>query len=335
MSRHGCDHILRTLRAVVRQRWRGLVLPAPALTVACVAIAALHLASVGACQAATDVTIVVPDSGSIYRETADALRAGLAEDSSLKVHVQSMSERRASIHEDLVIPLGINALQGVLAEEKNTPVWAVLVPRDAFERAGKAQGTGGARPLSALYLDQPIERSLRLARAALPNATRVGVLLGPASTGQLEVLRTAARATGIELDAESVRRTEDLLPALETLRARVDLLLLLPDPLVSSRANLQLLLLRTYQLRLPVVSYSLQLNEAGTMLALYATPGQIGREAAARLLAASRGHGLQLPAADYPDSFAVAINHSVAFSLDIVLPPEDVVRQRLAKGEAP
>lgn len=335
MSSQGRFKILLALRAHVRHLWCGQAWPRPRLTAARVAIAALCLLVLGPCLAATNVTIVVPDSGAIYRETADALYAGIAEDASWQVRIQAMSERRASPREELVIPLGISALQAVLGEEGSTPVWALLVPREAIERAGQLQGSRASHPLSALYLDQPIERSFRMMRAALPGATRAGVLLGPGSIGQLEALRAASKASGITLEVEPVRRSEELLPSLEALSMRVDLILLLPDTLVSSRSSLQLLLLRTYQLHLPVVSYSLQLNQAGTMLALYAAPGQIGREAAARLLAADRKRGLHPPASDYPESFTVAINRSVALSLDIALPPDDLIHQRIEKGAAP
>jgi ABC-type uncharacterized transport system substrate-binding protein len=282
-------------------------------------------------QAATSVTVLLGEPTGIYQDVAQALVRELEQPpEGWRVRVQVLAERKGPGHEDLVIPLGLKALQAVLSESATTPVWSLLVPRQTFEQMA-AQPAGRRRPLSALYLDQPLSRHVQMLKAALPSAKRVGVLLGPTSASQEAALRSAASAARLEVLGELIRQPEDLSPALAKFRGQADVLLLLPDPVVLNRGSLQTLLLQTYQLRLPVAAYSIQLIEAGAMLALYASPSQIGAEAGARLRKAQTGGGVRLPAADFPDSFDVAVNRSVAVSLGIQVPLKENLSLRMER----
>lgn len=286
-------------------------------------------------QAAPSITIVLPEQTGIHQEVANSLARELEQGpGEWQVRLQPLVGRRGPGHEDLVIPLGLKALQAVLAEPAATPVWSLLVPRQTFEQIA-AQAAGKRRPLSALYLDQPLPRHLQMLKAALPTAKRVGVLLGPTSASLEDALRSAADAARLEVLSELVRQPEDLSPALAKFRGQADVLLLLPDPVVVNRGSLQTLLLQTYQLRLPVAAYSIPLIEAGAMLGLYAPPGQIGKEAGARLRGAQKGGDIRLPPPDYPDSFEVAVNRSVAVSLGIQVPLKERVRERMERVAGP
>lgn len=290
------------------------------------------LAWTPALQAARQVTLVLSDNTPLYQEAAQALSEELEGDKRVwRVNVQSLAERRRAEPEDLVIPLGLKALRAVLAEPASTPVWSLLVPRQSFEQLAATTSSGRPRALSALYLDQPLARHLAMLQAALPGMKRLGVLFGPTSSALAAPLKEAAAAARIEVLDEAISRTGELIPTLDRLRGEIDALILLPDPVVLNRATLQALLLHTYHLRLPVAAYSTQLIEAGAMLALFTSPEQIGREAGRILRALPNDGNLVPPAADYPESFEVAVNRSVALSLDIRVPTSDVVRQRMTR----
>lgn len=301
--------------------------PAPVLWILGCLLAWTLAWSPGA-RAARNVSLVLSDTTPLYQEAAQALRQELEGDRrDWGVSIQSLAERRRAEAEDLVIPLGLKALRAVLAEPAVTPVWSLLVPRQSFEHLAAAR----SRPVSALHLDQPLARHLAMLQAALPGTKRLGVLLGPTSSGLAEPLKEAAAAARIELSAAEVRHPGEVVPALERLGGDIDSLMLVPDPVVLNRTTLQALLLHTYHLRLPVAAYSTQLIEAGALLALFTSPAQIGREAGRRLRALPNGGALVPPASDYPESFDVAVNRSVALSLDIRVPTGDVVKQRMLR----
>ncbi len=279
---------------------------------------------------AQSVTLLLSEPGGIYQEAAQALRQELEQGNGLRIRQQVLTERRPGEAEDLVVALGVRAYVAALSEPGDTPVLALLVPRQTFERLLAERGPGGQwRAVGGLYLDQPPARQLQLLQLALPGARRVGVLVGADSGEQAQALTEAARSVRLQLQAQSVSSPGEVFAALGALSGQTQVLLLLPDATVVNRGTLQTLLLQTYRERLPVVGYSAALADAGAILGLYATPAQLGREAAEIVRAAFRGGELRLPPPRYPESFSLRINRSVARSLGLALPAEAELSSRL------
>lgn len=286
---------------------------------------------------AQTITLLLSEPGGIYQEAAQALRQELEQGAEgWQVRQQTLAERGAAGREELVVAVGVKALTAALAEPGTTPVLALMVPRLAYEKL-LADGTAPARrrPVSALYLDQPLSRQFQLVRLALPNVQRVGVLLGPPSAGLADDLAEAARTARLELDLRQVAATGEVFPALGDLSGETRVLLLLPDATVVNRGTLQTLFLQTYRERLPVLGYSAALATAGAVLGLYATPAQLGREAALLIRLAAKGRELRLPAARHPEAFSLRINRNVARSLGIALPAEAELSASLAAWGKP
>ena len=288
---------------------------------------------IASAQGGRQVTLVLSDSTPLYLETAAAFRRELEKiGPAWRLTVQTLTERRPGDGEDLIVAIGLRALSTVWLEAGATPVWSILVPRQGYEElVAMRLGGGQRRAPSALYLGQPLTRHFDLILAALPATRKVGVLLGPSSLAQEGALRQAAAASGVEVVYLPVRSVGEVVPSLDKLRGRVDVLLLLPDPVVVDRGTLAALMLTSYEQRLPIAAYSLPLLQAGAMLALYASPERTGEEAARLLNASQTGNELALPRSTYAVGFDVAVNRSVASSLDIPLPGVEALRQRMLK----
>ena len=274
--------------------------------------------------AAPAVTLLLSDTGGIYQEAATALQANL-ETGSVQVSQQYLSQRGEPRREDWVVVFGVAALQQVMAERGTTPVLTVLVPRASYLRIT----AGKTRAVTALYLDQPLERMAALQHNALPNSRRTGVLLGSTMKALREEAEQAGASQRLDIRAKIIDAPAEVFPALTELSEDIDVLWLLPDPLVVNRNNLQSLFLQTYRQRLPVVAYSAALVQAGAMLGLYATPTQLGHEAGQWLKTLMAAGARPLPMARYPTSFVVAINPSVARSLNMSLPTVDELTRML------
>lgn len=279
--------------------------------------------------AAPAVTLLLSDTGGIYQEAATALQADL-ESGGVQLTQQNLSQRGQPRREDWIVVFGVAALQQVMAERGNTPVLSVLVPRASYLRIT----AGKTRTVTALYLDQPLERMAALQHNALPNSRRTGVLLGSTMKALREEAEQAAASEHLDIRSREIDAPEEVFPALTELSEDIDVLWLLPDPLVVNRNNLQSLFLQTYRQRLPVVAYSAALVQAGAMLGLYATPAQLGHEAGQWLKTLIAAGGRPLPPPRYPLSFVVAINTSVARSLNIALPTVDELTRRLRAPNA-
>ena len=287
--------------------------------IACAAVLGC-LAWPGLARSAPVVDVLVSEPAGIYREAAASLTQALSREG-WRVTV-SLPEEKGPRQSDLVIAIGTRALEVALSQP-GRPVLSLLVPRLTYERlaAGKAEVT-------ALYLDQPLHRQLHLLASALPGLKRVGVPLGPVSQAQEAALPRAAKAAGIQVGSAQIHRGQDLLAALDGLAEDSEAFVLLPDRMVAQRGTLQNLFLHTYRLRKPVLAYSAPLVRSGALLGLYATPEQLGEEAAA-WARESWGSAFRLGAPRYPKRFTVTVNLTVARSLEIDVPGEAELTRRL------
>ena len=278
------------------------------------------LAAPGGASQVPAIDVLVSEPAGIYQETATSMAQALSREG-WQVTV-STPERGAPQGADLTVAIGTRALEGALARP-GRPVLSLLVPRPTYERL--ASGKAG---VTALYLEQPLRRQLHLLASALPGLKRVGAPLGPVSQAQQAALLSAAKAAGLQVSSAQIRRGQDLGAALDGLADNSEAFVLLPDPVVAQRGTLQNLFLHTYRLRKPVLAYSAPLAQSGALLSLYATPAQLGEEAAA-WVRESWGSGLRLGAPRYPTRFTVAVNRAVARSLEIELPSEAALTRRL------
>jgi ABC-type uncharacterized transport system substrate-binding protein len=78
-----------------------------------------------------------------------------------------------------------------------------------------------------------------------------------------------------------------------------------------------------------VLAYSAPLVKSGALLGLYATPAQLGGEAAGWISESWSGGAFHLGAPRYPKRFTIGINRTVARSLEIDLPSEEALGRRL------
>lgn len=231
----------------------------------------------------------------------------------------------------LVVAVGQEALEAALAGE--LPVLAVLVPRVTLEataaRAGRRLAPEGT--VTAVYLDQPPARRLRLVRLVLPGARTLAVLLGPTSRRQRPRLVQAARVQGFRLRIGEVGPADRPPRVAETLLPGTDGLLAVPDPVVYNRYTLHGILLSAYHRHVPMFGFSKGYVRAGALAAVYSEPQDVARTAAELGRRMLRRNGVPPPV--HPRHFRVAVNRHVARSLAIMVPDERALEARLRAAE--
>jgi putative tryptophan/tyrosine transport system substrate-binding protein len=296
-------------------------------------------------RAGADTLVVLSDQTASYQQVVDELRAGLksARDGGARIEVLAMD--RLAVADDaflknyeLVITVGLAAARSVLARAAalpaSPPTVCLLIPRQAFEALVPAHADARPRRVSAVYLDQPLARQLDLLRIALPNRSRVGVVLGPTSAGLANELREGARQRDLVLNTADVAEPSGVYNALLRVLPASDVLLALPDPVAFNASTVYGLMLTSYRAQVPVIGFSEGLVKAGALLGLYSTASQVGRqgtEIANRILAGDA----VLPPPQYPRYFTVRANQTVARSLSISLQDETALTTALtARSES-
>lgn len=271
---------------------------------------------------ARQVVLVLSEPSTPYLEAAAAIRSGL-EESNAKIAVRTLGVDEVQSSgfgaDTVLVPLGVRATAAVARSPGAAPVLAGLLPRQRYEKILREMvPRARQRQFSAVYLDQPYPRQFQLLNAALPDVTRVGVLLGAATQAERDTLAEAAEDSHLRLVAQVLDNAAALFPDLEALLTRCDALLLLPDVEVVNRASLQSLILTSYRQRRPVLGYSAALVGAGALLAVYSTPAQIGRQIAELI----RRKPFVLPPPQAPRYFSVRVNRSVARALSLTIPAD-------------
>ena len=170
---------------------------------------------------------------------------------------------------------------------------------------------------------------LELLREAVPNASRIAILLNPthpASVGYKTVLRDVAQKLGVELHFQEVQDPGQFESAFETIiGARAQALVVVIDPL-------------TVRYRGPIV----ELAKKNRLPTMYGFPGICGRRRAhgvrGRSIPSLRRHAAvyvdkilkgtdpgDLPV-EQPTQFEFVINLKTAEALGLVIPPSLVTR---------
>lgn len=282
---------------------------------------------------AARVAVVLSDESEPYQEVYQAIRAGLGEaphevDRVLAVTLSPARVREAAV----VVAVGVRAVEATAKLADRPPMLAVLVPRSWYLKQSGQALAGNSRPLSAIYLDQTVERQARLLREAFPEARTVGIVTSVELAWVANEFADSLRRQGLTLVHATVAEDERLIRPLEAVLSRADVLLAVPDSQVFSRNTAQSLFLTSYRYRVPVQGYSASLTRAGALVSLHSSPQQIGRQTAESLLQALRGPGVRLPPPAHPAYYSVSVNEQVARSLGMPMSGAAELERRL-EGE--
>jgi len=213
-------------------------------------------------------------------------------------------------------PLAASALVFPLAAD---PVGAGMVA--SLARPG-ANITG----LSTLATDLAAKR-LEILRDVFPGLDRMAIMAnvgGPGAVLEMREFQEAARTLRLEVIPLEIRRTEDIAPALESLKGRVDALYVAGDPL----ANLNRVRINTFALvaRLPTMYVQREFVEAGGLMSYGPNFPNMFRRAADYVDKILRGaKPAELPV-EQPIKFDLVINLVTARALGLTVPPTVLAR---------
>ncbi|MFV1921003.1 MAG: ABC transporter substrate-binding protein [Methylotenera sp.] len=288
-------------------------------------------------QAYTGITIVMSHASTANEEFVQQFKEALSSDQShtMQVNVINLTEvDRLTVAEnsELVIALGVRALQASSKLKHTTPVLGVFVPLPTFNqlmyKSGRRLGI-----FSAIVLDQPFKRQIGLAKIAMPEAKNMAILLGTASNRYEDFLREAAEQNGFNVDIRELSSSSELIPTLESIFNTNDVLLAIPDPIVYNRETAQPILLTSYRHQIPVIGYSKSYVKAGALASVFSNAKQLATQAA-EIAISSQKHTSNLPPPVVPKYFSVIINRQVQRSLNLKLADENEIYQQLLALEA-
>jgi ABC-type uncharacterized transport system substrate-binding protein len=278
------------------------------------------------------VVVVLSERSAYYEEAAQAFKAELGREGGGEpalIEPAALQPGRVPASR-LYVALGTEACAATVRLAGSTPVLCTLLPRASFERVLLDSGRRASATLSAIYLNQSPARQLDLVRLALPQARRIGMLWAADNQGSRPQWEAAAQARGLRVVGATVAPQEPVFNGLRRVLEESDVLLAVASPQIYNAQTIQNILLASFRARVPMLAFSPAYVRAGAVLAIYATPAQLGQQAAAWARAALQGQGL--PAPQYPAGFEIQVNEHVARSLGLQLDAA-ILSERLRRLE--
>src|SRR5690606_2078968 len=218
---------------------------------------------------ADSVALVLGEPGGAYVEAAEALRRELPPGTDVAQSYPGTGGAAAAAPR-LVIAIGPNACAEAV-RAGGAPLPCALLPRATYD--AMAAPIRGRRPATAAVRDQPPAREMAFIRLALPQATRVAMLVGPESAPAHAAFAAAAAQNRLQAGFEYVARPDALYPALQRLLAAGShVLLTVPDVSIYNAATVQNILRTALRARVPVIAYAGAYVAAGALAAVHSTP---------------------------------------------------------------
>jgi len=186
-----------------------------------------------------------------------------------------LAQIQSKFKPDLILAIGIWALQLVSERAKDTPVVYAMVlnPQNVIK--------GGAKNITGASMNVPVELTTHLFNELSPKIRRVGVIYNPIHTENLvRQGRIAARQQGLQLIAKEIHSPKEAIAALDSIQEGIDALWILPDDTVLVSEVTQYMLLFSYRQRIPLIGLSERQAEIGALRSVsFASSEDIGRQA--------------------------------------------------------
>lgn len=248
-------------------------------------------------------------------KVASSLQALLTE--RLNTPVQLISNVNQSLHYEryeLAIAVGVDALKEY-SVPKSLPLIAAFVSQSDYQMYSD-------RLSSAVFVEPPMERQLRLAEAVLGENREYGALVQKQASE--DVLRS-----GINIYV--VDEFETLNHALIKLLAENQALIGVYDPQLYSPNNIKNILITAYRHNRPLIGPSSAYLRAGALATTYSDLNDVAERLSEIVLRyKNKGDWIK---ADFNPYFRVGFNEQVGRSLNLLLPDMDDVTRILHQRE--
>lgn len=299
--------------------------------------AALALCLLAGGAMGQNIALVISEETPIYIEIADGIRRVVDRKSIKSPKIMTVPAQRLLSGEkdifktdfyQLVVTVGAHAASVVATTDVKARVLNALIPRALYDRLS---AQGGAGRSSAIYLDQPLNRQLDLARLVVPDKSKMCVIYGPQSRMYAAEFERLASVKGFSVVAETVDHASDLGPVLQRTLSRCEFLFALQDAKIFNRNTIHQILMTSYHTNDPVIALSAAQVKAGALAAVFSSPEQVALQTADAVIKILADAKLTLPAPQYPLYCRVSVNREVARSFALQIGDDKDLELALAR----
>ncbi len=286
-----------------------------------------------------DILLLLSSDVSYYQETAQSLKtraSKLGIPKSLfttRTIEQWQKENTPKQAYELIVTIGTAAANEALNQKENTPLLNIFIPKNAFDSIYSANPQE-SRKVSAIYLDQPLQRLVRLSIILKPQAKKFGAVFGPISKNIQPEISQLVTEHGAHLTYSFLSEDENPVAVLKPIVAESELFIAIPDHAIFNKAIARWILYLSFQQKIPVIGFSRAYTNAGAIASVYSSPENVGRHAGELIADRFKHETNEMTLPQYPRYFTISTNPAVARSMNISLPLEKDLYEKLQENGA-
>lgn len=279
------------------------------------------------------VLLLASKDTAVYQKVVSSLEEKLSTKLETAISYRPDEVQQATLASyDLVVSIGTNATRKTLATGTDTKIFSTFIPKPSFDAISRKYGRKiQQHKLTALFLDQPIERQLQLIKLISPKVKSLGTIVSKKSKQKIPELELTADSLDLKLVFEELDDQQNPVETLGPIITKSDAFLALPDRAVFNRSTAKWILLMTFRQKIPLIAFSKSYVDAGALAAIYSTPTSVGEETADIINAWLASAKKPLPKPNYPKQFSLSINEGAANSLGIKPPDKQQIIERLSQ----
>jgi len=217
--------------------------------------------------------------------------------------------------------------------QQNSTIVSTFIPSQRFQQLSEKYSRElKQREISttAIFLDQPLQRQLKLATEVRPQLKRLGFTLGPDSKYILPELKEAAATMNLSLNYQMLTLEDNPIQRIQPIMESSDLFLVIPDQSTLNKTTAKWLLYMSLRNRVPLLAFSQNYVKAGAVAACISTPEDIGRYTAEQLHLIAGG---SLPPPSFSPYFKVVTNPRIARQLNLSIKTAEQLQQLIVEAE--
>lgn len=268
---------------------------------------------------AKNIIIILDKAAPAYTEIANQLTDKLKKYGDIKIH-RLNDKSLTNYASNLTITLGYDSTKKVIDLKDKDPILSVLSSKRDYKKL-QMEASKNNVAFTALLIDQPLLRQIRLAKKLIPHLQQIGILYSNVS--DISELQRFPTVIGASLNLQKVDDNASALKLGRELLYKVDAIIASSDNQIYNKHNLHGILLSAYRNRVPIIGYSRQMVAAGALLTAY-TPVELLVPQLVNMveLALSTSNRHNKLSYHYPKQFRVAVNYDIARALGITINPD-------------
>lgn len=181
--------------------------------------------------------------------------------------------------------------------------------------------------VTAIFTEIPLGKQIQLAKTLLPQVTHLTTLLSKQSQRHETTIRESARENNIEASVHVFENRVSLNKLFESGVLKPTFILSHSDPKIFNTRSLTHILLKGYRNNISVIGPNKRSVSAGSLASIYFPDKELAR-ASLTIILDFNDRGIT-PTPKNLTSFDFVINKNVAKSMNISIPPNNVIRKAL------